>query len=169
MPSRLRTLLLLAAMFVVAAPRVHLSAEGQKMDALIGSWVLNVAKSKMNPPPKSQVRTFDYTKDGMVMCTLSGESGNGNWSFFHWYTNLDGVQHPEFNRQNGATSTTTIALKKIDDHSVEIKGVTIASGKTHLTGTAVISPDGKTMTWTTKNINLSTGAENDQVRIYEKR
>jgi hypothetical protein len=169
MTSRFRVLTVAITMLVLAAPGVRLSAEGQKMDALIGTWVLNVPKSKMNPPPKSQVRTFDYTKDGMVMCTLSGESGNGSWSFFHWYTNLDGVQHPEFNRAAGATSTTTIALKKIDDHSVEIKGVTMASGKTHLTGTATISADGKTMTWTTKNINLATGAENDQVRIYEKR
>jgi hypothetical protein len=168
MASRFRTLILLVATLSLAAPRTQVSAAGQKFDALIGTWVLNVAKSKMSPPPKTQVRTFDYTLDGMVMCTLSGESTNGNKSFFHWFTNLDGVQHPEFNRAAGATSTTTIALKKIDEHSVEIKGVTMANGKTHLTGMATISADGKTMTWTTKNINLATGAENDQVRIYEK-
>jgi hypothetical protein len=167
MMSRLVVGLFVLALTMPGTP-VRAGAEATKLDALVGSWVLNVAKSKMQPPPKSQVRTFDYTHDGMMMCTLRSENQNGSRSMFHWFTTLDGVQHPEFTRGNGSNSTTTIALKKIDDHNFEIKGITIASGKTHLTGTGSISADGKTMTWTTKNVNLQTGAENDQVRIYEK-
>ena len=88
---------------------------------------------------------------------------NGSRSFFHWFTTLDGVQHPEFTRGNGSTSTTTIALKKIDDHSFEIKGITIASGKTHLTGTGVISaatlPAGTTRTLGLSVANVSSFGE----------
>src|SRR6185436_20218217 len=39
-------------------------------EALIGTWVQNMEKSKYDPGPnnlKSQVRQFDYTMDGMIL------------------------------------------------------------------------------------------------------
>jgi hypothetical protein len=166
MASRFRVFLAVAASLLLA-PADRVSAQPQKFDALIGTWVLNIPQSQVSPVPKSQVRTFDYTHDGMVLCTLRSENANGSRSFFHWFTNLDGVQHPEFNRAAGAASTTTIALKKVDDRTVEIQGVTMSNGKVHLTGTASVSADGRTLTWKTKNIDPQ-GKELVQVRIYEK-
>ncbi len=167
MTSRSRALFLFAALALGMAD-IRVAAEGQKFDALIGTWVLNMAKSTVSPVPKVQIRSFDYTHDGMIMCTLRGESAQGNKSFTHWFTNLDGVQHPEFPRGAKNGPVTSIALRKTGERTAEIKGVTLANGKVHLTGSLSISEDGKTMTWTTKNVNLNTGAENNQIRIYEK-
>jgi hypothetical protein len=156
-------LLVVTALALPAAP-----AFAQEADPLIGTWVTNVAKSVLTGTPfKSQIRTFDYSHDGLILCTLSTVNANGNSTFFHWFTKLDGQQMMEFNRAGKREHTNSITLKKIDDHTFEIIGKTLSSGKQHLSGTATISPDGKTMTWKTTNLD-SQNRENKQIRVMEK-
>lgn len=165
MRSRLRTLgflVVLAVSFPVA------SVSAQEADALMGTWVTNVAKSELTGTPfKSQVRTFDYSHDGLIVCTLSTVTANGNTTFFHWFTKLDGQQMPEFSRSGKRVNTNSITLKKVDDRTYEIIGKTLATGKQHLSGMASISADGKTITWRTTNLD-SQNRENKQIRILEK-
>jgi hypothetical protein len=144
------------------------AASAQQADALIGTWVTNVEKSTLTGTPfKSQIRTFDYSDNGLILCTLSTVTANGNVTFFHWFTRLDGVQHNEFSRSNPHKHTNSITLKKTDGRTFEIIGITLATGKQHLSGTATITEDGKTMEWRTTNLT-SDGRENKQIRILEK-
>jgi hypothetical protein len=55
--------------------------------------------------------------------------------------------------------------KKVDDKTVEF--VRLKDGKEVQRGTRAVSPDGKTMTFTTKGVNAS-GAQIDNVAVYEK-
>jgi len=165
MRSRRRTLALVVVL-VLASPIGRISA--QEADPLIGTWATNVAKSELTGTPfKSQIRTFDYTHDGLMLCTLSTVNANGSSTFFHWFTKLDGQQMPEFARSNKRDHVNSITLKKVDDRTYEIIGKTLATGKQHLSGMATISADGKTMTWRTTNLDAQ-DRENKQVRVLEK-
>jgi hypothetical protein len=169
MPTTMRFCLRTLAFLAVLALGLPVStASAQEADALIGSWATNVATSELTGTPfKSQIRTFDYTENGLILCTLSTVNANGSTTFFHWFTKLDGQQMPEFSRSNRREHINSITLNKIDDHTYEIIGKTLATGKQHLSGTATISTDGKTMTWKTTNLDAQ-NRENKQVRILEK-
>jgi hypothetical protein len=79
---RARGLLLLVVIGLSAA----VSAHQEGTDPIIGTWVLNVAKSKYvtGQPAKSIVRTFDYTRDGMILVTLDSVNAQGVASSNHW-------------------------------------------------------------------------------------
>ena len=78
MCSRFRTpivamaLALVVVIFDVAAQAQEGRRDAREIapEALIGTWVLNVARSTYTSgsPPESQVRNFDYTRDGMILC-----------------------------------------------------------------------------------------------------
>jgi hypothetical protein len=153
---------LLIAATIAAAPPVA----AQELDPFIGTWVLNVAKSDWGTakPPKSQIRTFDYTRDGLILCTWRNISPDGNLSYVHWFTRLDGQHLPEFQRGRARNSTSSITMKKIDPYTAEIEGKRLSDGFVTFTGVAIVSKDGKTLTW-----KVSDNRDNNKsVRIYEK-
>lgn len=154
--------ILASAMLVIPVA----SPSAQEFDPLIGTWVLNVSKSQWGTakPPQSQIRTFDYTHDGLIMCTWRNVSADGNRSFVHWFTKLDGQHRPEFQRGRARTSTSSITMKEIDDYTAEIEGKRLSDGWVTFTGTATVSKDGKTLTWKVSDRR----DKNDSVRIYEK-
>lgn len=149
---------------MVIVPVVRSSA--QEFDPLIGTWVLNVSKSQWGTakPPKSQIRTFDYTRDGLILCTWRNVSPDGNTSFVHWFTKLDGQHLPEFQRGRARNSTSSITMKKIDDYTAEVEGKRLSDGFVTFKGTATVSKDGKTLTWKVSDFRDN----NVSVRIYEK-
>ena len=169
MPRTMRSCLrTLAFLVVLGLPLSILGARAQEAEPLIGTWTTNIAKSELTGAAfKSQVRTFDYSNDGLILCTLSTVGANGDTTFFHWFTRLDGQQMPEFSRSNRREHLNSITLKKVDDRTYEIAGKTLATGKQHLSGTATISADGKTMTWRTTNLDAQ-NRENTQLRFLEK-
>ena len=84
---------------------VRRSATEQAPDELIGTWSLNVAKSLYaGTPPLSGGRSFDYTRDGLILCIYHTENADGTRSFGHWYSTLDGEDYnTDFLRRSGAT------------------------------------------------------------------
>ena len=109
----------------------------QEFDPLIGTWVLNVSKSQWGTakPPQSQIRTFDYTREGLIICTWRNISANGTAGFVHWFTKLDGEHLPEFSRGSARHSDRTISVKKTGDYTFDIEGRLIEGKKITFTGT----------------------------------
>ena len=113
---------------------------------------------------ESQIRTFDYTRDGLIICTWRNISANGTEGFVHWFTKLDGEHLPEFSRGSARHSDRTISVKKTGDYTFDIEGRLIEGKKVTFTGTVTISQDGKTMNWKVDDRRDN----NTTVRVYEK-
>jgi len=115
-------------------------------DSSVGTWKLNVAKSKFTGSyvVKSQTDVREATPDGGVKVTREGQLGDGTaikGSFTYKY---DGKEYPATGLAFDALS-----VKRIDANTLAFE-VKKTGGKYHVTGQSVISADGKTMTQTAK-------------------
>jgi len=131
-------------------------------DSFLGTWTLNVAKSKYSPgpPPKAQTSTYEASGQG-VKVTVKGTGADGKPLTTEFTANYDGKDHPV----TGNADYDAQSWKRIDANTVEFtrkKG-----GKVVQTGTNVVSKDGKTRTVTTKGTNAQ-GQQISNVAIYEK-
>src|SRR5262249_8063724 len=89
-------------------------------DLLIGTWAINLSKSKLNgPAPKSHYRTFDYSHDGMIICTNGTVDAQGKSSFGVWEAKLDGSEGKEFHRDVGATPSALVYMKRTDPYTIQ--------------------------------------------------
>ena len=167
---RFNRMLIVPLVVVFLAPGVTLSAQSPR-DPLIGTWHLNVPKSTYpGTPPKSQVRTFDYTRDGLILVAYETVNAQGNRSFAHWYLSVDGKEHPEFSRATGATPTFWLSGKVIDANTKEVRDRRVdAEGRPPLVimYTIAVSPDGQTLTMTAKSTNAE-GKPTVTVAVYDK-
>jgi hypothetical protein len=131
---------------------------------LIGSWKLNLEKSKYSPGPAPRSLTLNFVADGANLTnTAEGIDAEGKATksvFAHIY---DGKPHPTTGVAGGLYDSSTYT--RSDAHTVNF--VRSKGGKTVQTGSIVLSADGKTLTVTTEG----TGP-NDQpihnVAVYEK-
>jgi hypothetical protein len=148
-------------MIVIAAAAVELNA--QDADPLVGTWELNVAKSKYTPgpAPKSETRTYVVAgKD--IEASSKGVDATGKPTAASWTVNYDGKDRPE----TGNPNADTLSLKRVNAFSAEFTQK--RAGKVVITGTRTISPDGKVMTITSKGTNAHDQTVND-VEVFEKR
>src|SRR5262249_30424428 len=153
------------AIAVALAASVQLRA--QMSEPLIGTWILNLAKSQYEPgtAPKSEIRNFDYSRDGMILCTFQRISAQGTKSFGHWLVRLDGEFYPELQRAEGTKSTSSISLKKTDDRTLQVNAR--RNGVVYFWSTMQVSADGRQLTWKIKT-TAGEGREISQVRVYDK-
>jgi hypothetical protein len=149
---------ILAVCLVVLSP---LSGFAQT-DPSIGTWKLNLAKSKFSPgpPPKSLTQTFEAVGQG-VKVTSKGTNAEGNPIDSQYTANFDGKDYPV----TGSPNWDAISLKRIDANKVEF--TLKKAGKVVMTGTGVISKDGKTRTLRTKGVNAK-GEKTSGTAVYEK-
>jgi hypothetical protein len=133
------------------------------VDPAVGSWTLDVAKSKLDPNEpalKSSVRTYTATQDGLSVSIHSVDADGAAHDTSSTFT-YDGKPHPV----SGTTSYDSIVVTRVGAN--ESKTKLIKSGKTvgHLT--RMVSKDGKTMTVTVDETN-SKGAKIHEVTVYER-
>jgi hypothetical protein len=147
---------------VIAAAAVELAAQGA--DPLVGTWELNVAKSKYTPgpAPKSETRTYVVAVGPDIEASSKGVDGTGKPTTASWTVNYDGKDHPE----TGNPNADTLSLKRVNAFSAEFTQK--RAGKVVITGTRTISSDGKVMTITSKGTNARGQTIND-VEVFEKR
>jgi hypothetical protein len=85
-------------------------------DLLLGTWKLNVAKSKYSPgpAPKSVTVTYEAAGDGYKR---TGESiaADGKKTSFEYTAKYDGKDYPV----KGSENFDAISVKRIDDHNTE--------------------------------------------------
>lgn len=152
---------LLALPLAMAAAQA--SGAELSLDPAIGTWALNVGKSRLDastPAPKSSVRTYSATPDGLKVVihtvTASGEPHDMSASFTY-----DGKQHPA----TGSEDYDTVAVTRTGPN--ESKSDFIKGGKVvgHLTRS--ISKDGKTMTITT-DMTTAKGTHVHDVGVFDR-
>ena len=132
-------------------------------DPRVGTWTLNLAKSKYNPgpAPKSQVLTIEAAGKGEKVKSET-VTAEGPTTVTEYTADFDGKPHP----LKGSDTADMVTLKRIDSHTTE--RVDTKGGKTVTTYHRVVSKDGKTMTVTTKGTNAKGQATNNVV-VFEKK
>jgi len=131
-------------------------------DHIIGTWKLNLAKSKYSPgpPPKSQTATYEAVGQG-VKVIVKGTDAEGKPIDTQSTSNFDGKDYPV----TGNADWDTIARKRIDAYKMEITRK--KAGKVVSTATSVVSKDGKTRTVMEKGVNAK-GEKISNTLVYDK-
>ena len=143
----------LASGAVVAAPAA---------DPLIGTWKLNVAKSKFSPgpAPKAQIRNYAESAQGTTL-TLKTTAADGKETTTSLTFRDDGKPYPA----SGNPDFDTVSVTRLDAltvHSAQLKaGVTVG------TGVRTVSKDGKTLTFAQQGTHAS-GVKYDNVLVYDR-
>jgi hypothetical protein len=130
-------------------------------DPFVGSWKLDVAKSKYDPgpAPKSQTRTWDAS--GKV--TVEGVNAAGKAVTYGYPIMNDGKDYPTTGAiPNGAD---TISSKKIGPNTVEVNFK--RGGKPAETTKFAVSKGGKMLTISAKGTNPD-GSPFNNVTVWEK-
>jgi hypothetical protein len=113
-------------------------------DHFLGTWKLNLAKSKYNPPelaPKSQTITREAVEGGMKIITDDVDA-QGKATHNEYSARFDGKDYP----WTGQANADTISLLRIDDEYYEATWK--LKGEVTLTSNTVVSKDGRTLTTT---------------------
>ena len=131
-------------------------------DPAIGTWVLNVEKSKFTPgpEPKSQTRTYTQTADGVTL-TISGVAADGSTMSGTSTFKYDGKDYPI----SGSPDYDTLTLKRVNGSTVS--SVQKLNGKIVARTTRTISGHGKVLTLTSKGTS-SKGAAYHNVYVFDK-
>lgn len=138
-------------------------ALAQTTSAAAGTWELNVSKSKMAAGlmPRSQTRTYQVAGQ-QEKSVQKGVDAEGKPTLVEFTATYDGKEHP----YTGSPLWDTIALTRVDDYTVSFTQK--KNGKVALTGTRVVSKDGKTMTISGKGTDVK-GQPTTLLLILEKR
>ena len=159
MHTFIRTILLGATLAVAGAAVV---AAAGATNPLIGTWTLNLEKSKFTPgpAPKSQTRTYAQSAQGTTL-TVSGVAADGSAISQQSTFNYDGKDYPI----SGSPDYDAISLKKVNGSTakaeMKLKGAVVG------TTTRTISEHGKVLTLKTKAKNAK-GADYDYVAVFDK-
>lgn len=131
----------------------------QSTNPLVGTWKLNVAKSKA--PFTSGTTVVEAAGDGIkFVVDLVGTDGTkSHWEFT---ANYDGKDTPVV---GNSPYGDTVALTRVNARTTRIVGK--YKGKPSTTHLIVVSADGKTRTTTAKGID-TTGKPVDAVSYYDR-
>jgi hypothetical protein len=145
----LRRIASIDALLFVAILWCSTPVSAQSEYPFVGSWKLNVAKSKMGKeaPPQSLISKIEV-EDGHARMTGVRIGSDGIRSEARFKAKLDGKDYP----LTGHSHADTISLKRIDARTIE--RVDKKAGKVVETSVTVYSEDGKTSTTTGKATNL---------------
>ena len=145
-----------ALVLVLAAGSVLLAQN----NPFVGTWKLNVAKSKYDPGPAPQSSTRTWDASGMVM--VNGVNAAGKTTSYGYTIKDDGKEYPTM----GAIPNTAdkITSKKIDANSYEAKFT--KAGKQVEVTTFMLSDGGKTLTIHAKGTPEIGGFDN--LQVWEK-
>ena len=138
------------------------SAAAQAADNWVGTWKLNLAKSKYSPgpAPKSNVGKLEAS-DGGIKAISDGVGADDKPTHTEFAAKFDGKDYP----YKGSAAYDTIVVKRIDDHAYE--GILKGKGKARMTSRNVISKDGKTRTQTQTGTDAQGKAINNTV-VYDR-
>lgn len=134
----------------------------QASDARVGTWKLNVEKSKYNAgaAPQSLMMKIEPAGQGEKVST-EGVSATGTPTKTEYTAQFDGKDYP----LTGSSNVDKVALKRVDDRTMER---TFKKGdKVLLTSMQVVTPDGKTLTNTVKGTDAQ-GQAVDNVQVWDK-
>jgi hypothetical protein len=131
-------------------------------DPVIGTWKLNVAKSRFSPgpAPKAQIRSYADSAQGTTL-TLKTTAADGKETTISLTFKDDGKPYPA----TGNPDFDTVSVTRVDAltaHSAQIRAGAIVG-----TGVRTVSKDGKTLTFAQKGTHAS-GEKYDNVSVYDR-
>ena len=131
-------------------------------DPIVGTWKVNLAKSKFSPgpAPKSHTRTYTETPQGIAL-RLTGVAADGAPIARESTFKYDGKDYPI----TGCSDYDVLALTRIDSNTV--KSTQKKAGKAVGTITRTVSKDGKVMTLSSKGTSVN-GTPYDNVLVFDK-
>ena len=132
-------------------------------DSNIGTWKLNLAKSKYDPgpAPKSQTLKIEAWGTDGVKYSSDGVDADGKPVHAEFQAKYDG----KFVPFKGNPDADMLSYKRIDANTIE--STTTLKGKPAAITRAVVSADGKTRTLTQTGKNAK-GQDVHNVLVYEK-
>jgi hypothetical protein len=136
----------------------------QVIDAWLGTWTLNIAKSVYVPGPPPYARAqyvIEPWKDG-IKVTYDMVYPRGGTSHWEWIGKFDGQPYP----LQGIDEYVTYAYQRVDDRTYDV--VVRIDDRAAGVSRVVLSADGKTITTTTTGKD-STGRVVTTTTVYEKR
>jgi hypothetical protein len=130
----------------------------QAPDPLVGTWTLNLTKSKYaTPAPKGMTITFASAAKGYVV-SIDAIGPDGQPQKWGYTSSFDGSENPV----SGNPSIDTV-VARTRTGTVEY----LKAGKVVSTTASVMSDDGKTLTVTVKVVDAQ-GKEFTNVVVYDK-
>jgi hypothetical protein len=159
MSARARVVSRFICAFAIAGGVGGLTVAAQK-DPLIGTWVLNVAKSTYaaGQAPKSQTVTFEADGQATRMISVS-VNANGQTTRREYTAKEDGKDYPF----KGSTASDTVSLRRIDALTTERTDKKDGAVVSVLVRT--VSVDGKTFSVASRRPN---GQATGNVSVYER-
>jgi flagellar hook-associated protein FlgK len=149
--------------WLIAAILTAATAVALATDPLLGTWQLNISKSKFSPgpAPKRMTRTYTESAHGAITLTINATSAEGKSGTATYTYKNDGKPYPV----SGTSDADMASVTPIDALTANFKqmraGVTIA------TGVRTLSKDGKILVVAQKGTHAS-GAPFDDVMIYDR-
>ena len=133
-------------------------------DPFLGTWKLNVKKSKFDPGPprKSETRMVVTGPNGMDV-SVKRVNGNGTTQEFEYTTNLDGKSYPITG--DGPAGADSIAVNLTAPTTMQV--TLRKAGKVVGTATISVSGDGKNLTITSKGTRAD-GTQVNDMAVYDK-
>ncbi len=149
-------LLLMAAVLATAVPKSGLA----QSHPLLGTWKLNIAKSTLVAPLRSQIVTFAGQGQNLTNTaeTIDAKGRASKAADVHIY---DGKPRPT----TGNPNYDSTAYTRIDTNTVNY--VRFRDGKSVETGSIVVSADGKTYTATAEGTTVN-GQQYSTVSVYDR-
>ena len=147
---------------IIAAGCGAAAGAAESPDPVVGTWTLNLAKSKFSSgaAPQSQTRTYTQSADGTSL-TVTGVSADGTALSQKSTFKYDGKDYSF----SGSPGWDTIALKKVNNSTVN--STLKLGGKPVGTAVRSISDHGKTLTLTT-NAKDAKGKKSHAVAVFDR-
>jgi hypothetical protein len=148
---------------VALAAMLAVTAVASAADPVVGTWQLNLAKSKFSPgpAPKTDTRTYTESADGITM-TWTSVAADGKEMVVKSTFKADGKDYP----LTGSPNFDALTLKRVDSHTIhstQKKGGKVV-GETKRS----VSKDGKELTLASKGTGPN-GVAYDNVMVYDRK
>ena len=153
-------LLAITASFFNSEWRLRAQSVASEQDLLLGTWQLDLVKSRYTPgpPPRSELRIYVRDKQG-VKGTIRRRRDDGQEEVIEYRADFD-REYPVM----GAAAYDTIRLKRVDERTAE--AVLSHAGRVFGTARRTISEDGRTLTISFRQEDQ--GILESNVAIYHK-
>ena len=130
-------------------------------DAMMGTWKLNEAKSKIAAgAPKNDTVIYEAAGDN-IKVTIEGSLPDGTKGKSEWTGKFDGKDYPS----TGNPNEDARSVRQVNDRTLEV--VSKKGAKVLLTAHIVISADGKSRTVTSSGTDAK-GKKYRSVAVYDK-
>lgn len=152
----------LASRFTAVAITLAMVLGGTAFAQAVGTWKLNLSKSKFQQglAPKSTTLVYEAAGEG-IKVTVDQVPADGPPIHYAVTANYDGKDVPVVGNPSGDT----IARTRVNAKTTKL--VNKKDGKILSTATLVVSADGKRLTITTKGKDAK-GKTIDSVAVYDK-